>query len=129
LDSTKFRKVIRGKHNITLQQKKYMIGVLTILNLGLIGATVAQDHTTRVQDMRTIESILSPQPAKSRVVKPVDEPVAIVAEVKSDEVTPTPTHAQTTNPTTAVAGVSTCRVTCTKTDWIRAAAIPENVSN
>ena len=60
------------KAGLTLQQKKYAIGVLTVFNLGVIGATVAQDHSSRVQDVKAIEDFVAPTPEKNRIaVKPV----------------------------------------------------------
>lgn len=116
------------KTGLTLQQKKYLIGALVVLNLGLVGATVARDHTSRIQDARAIESMFASAHDQSRVaIKPVRKPETIVSAIVAVEATPTPTPTPTPKPATAVAGVSIERVSGSKQDWMRAAGIPENV--
>lgn len=119
---TKARKaalqIIRGAtkhhHGLTFNQKKYAIAALTVFNLSLIGATASQDNQTRVQEMRTIESMLVAQPEpKQTVIQPVAEPEAVELKIEAVKTTPTPsptpTPTPTTQPQTAVAGVSISR--------------------
>lgn len=103
-----FAQVAPLKSGLTLQQKKYLIGALMALNLGLIGATVARDHTSRMQDVRAIESMFAATTEQNRVaVKPVKKPTTVTTAISVVEATPTP--APTPKPTTAVAGVSISR--------------------
>lgn len=122
------RSAAMHRHSLTYQQKKYLIGMLAVLNIGILSATVAQDNSTRVKEMRTLESIVATQPeTKQVVIQPVAEPDVVDTTIEAVKVTPTPTPTSTPKPTTAVAGVSMTRVSGTKTDWLRAAGIPENV--
>lgn len=124
-----FTPVSSRKSRLTLQQKKYLIGALLVLNLGLIGATIARDHTSRIQDARAIEAMFASAHGQNQnliAIKPVRKPTTVASAIVAVKATPTPTP--TPKPTTAVAGVSVSRaISGTKQDWMRAAGIPQSV--
>jgi hypothetical protein len=102
---------------ITLQQKKFFIGMLSIVNVSMVGLTIHRDHTSRLQEVYAVQAFVAPSPAVEQAsVQPVKSPVAIVASVTSEKVEPTPIP----TPESAVAAVSLSRpavLPATRGDW------------